>query len=241
MLEVKNLVKKFDNNTVLNGISFKVNKGDVVAIIGPSGCGKTTLLRCLNMIEKPTSGDIYFENVKINDPHTDLSKVRQKMGMVFQQFNLFPHLTVSDNITLAPIKHKKLSKSSANKRMMSLLKMINLSNKKDSYPSELSGGQMQRVAIVRSLIMDPDIILFDEPTSALDPEMVDEVLNLIKMIADDGMTMIIVSHEMKFIKNVSNKIIYMNNGEIIETGSVDDIFNNPKSDSLKKFLGLLNL
>ena len=192
MLEVKNLVKKFDNNTVLNGISFKVNKGDVVAIIGPSGCGKTTLLRCLNMIEKPTSGDIYFENVKINDPHTDLSKVRQKMGMVFQQFNLFPHLTVSDNITLAPIKHKKLSKSAANKRMMSLLKMINLTTKKDSYPSELSGGQQQRVAIVRSLIMDPDIILFDEPTSALDPEMVDEVLNLIKMIADDGMTMLIV-------------------------------------------------
>lgn len=235
MLEVKNLVKKFDNNTVLNGISFKVNKGDVVAIIGPSGCGKTTLLRCLNMIEKPTSGDIYFENVKINDPHTDLSKVRQKMGMVFQQFNLFPHLTVSDNITLAPIKHKKLSKSSANKRMMSLLKMINLSNKKDSYPSELSGGQMQRVAIIRSLIMDPDIILFDEPTSALDPEMVDEVLNLIKMIADDGMTMLIVSHELDFVKKCANKFLFLEHGKVIFYGTLKEL-NNSENQRLKDFI-----
>lgn len=235
MLEVKNLVKKFDNNTVLNGISFKVNKGDVVAIIGPSGCGKTTLLRCLNMIEKPTSGDIYFENVKINDPHTDLSKVRQKMGMVFQQFNLFPHLTVSDNITLAPIKHKKLSKSAANKRMMSLLKMINLSNKKDSYPSELSGGQMQRVAIVRSLIMDPDIILFDEPTSALDPEMVDEVLNLIKMIADDGMTMLIVSHELDFVKKCANKFLFLEHGKVIFYGTLKEL-KNSENQRLKDFI-----
>ena len=236
MLEVKNLVKKFDNNTVLNGISFKVNKGDVVAIIGPSGCGKTTLLRCLNMIEKPTSGDIYFENVKINDPHTDLSKVRQKMGMVFQQFNLFPHLTVSDNITLAPIKHKKLSKSSANKRMMSLLKMINLSNKKDSYPSELSGGQMQRVAIIRSLIMDPDIILFDEPTSALDPEMVDEVLNLIKMIADDGMTMLIVSHELDFVKKCANKFLFLEHGKVIFYGTSLKELKNSENQRLKDFI-----
>ncbi len=235
MLEVKNLVKKFDNNTVLNGISFKVNKGDVVAIIGPSGCGKTTLLRCLNMIEKPTSGDIYFENVKINDPHTDLSKVRQKMGMVFQQFNLFPHLTVSDNITLAPIKHKKLSKSSANKRMMSLLKMINLSNKKDSYPSELSGGQMQRVAIIRSLIMDPDIILFDEPTSALDPEMVDEVLNLIKMIADDGMTMLIVSHELDFVKKCANKFLFLEHGKVVFYGTLKEL-KNSENQRLKDFI-----
>lgn len=235
MLEVKNLVKKFDNNTVLNGISFKVNKGDVVAIIGPSGCGKTTLLRCLNMIEKPTSGDIYFENIKINDPHTDLSKVRQKMGMVFQQFNLFPHLTVSDNITLAPIKHKKLSKSSANKRMMSLLKMINLSNKKDSYPSELSGGQMQRVAIIRSLIMDPDIILFDEPTSALDPEMVDEVLNLIKMIADDGMTMLIVSHELDFVKKCANKFLFLEHGKVIFYGTLKEL-KNSENQRLKDFI-----
>ena len=235
MLEVKNLVKKFDNNTVLNGISFKVNKGDVVAIIGPSGCGKTTLLRCLNMIEKPTSGDIYFENVKINDPHTDLSKVRQKMGMVFQQFNLFPHLTVSDNITLAPVKHKKLSKSAANKRMMSLLKMINLSNKKDSYPSELSGGQMQRVAIIRSLIMDSDIILFDEPTSALDPEMVDEVLNLIKMIADDGMTMLIVSHELDFVKKCANKFLFLEHGKVIFYGTLKEL-KNSENQRLKDFI-----
>lgn len=235
MLEVKNLVKKFDNNTVLNGISFKVNKGDVVAIIGPSGCGKTTLLRCLNMIEKPTSGDIYFENVKINDPHTDLSKVRQKMGMVFQQFNLFPHLTVSDNITLAPVKHKKLSKSAANKRMMSLLKMINLSNKKDSYPSELSGGQMQRVAIIRSLIMDPDIILFDEPTSALDPEMVDEVLNLIKMIADDGMTMLIVSHELDFVKKCANKFLFLEHGKVVFYGTLKEL-KNSENQRLKDFI-----
>ena len=235
MLEVKNLVKKFDNNTVLNGISFKVNKGDVVAIIGPSGCGKTTLLRCLNMIEKPTSGDIYFENVKINDPHTDLSKVRQKMGMVFQQFNLFPHLTVSDNITLAPVKHKKLSKSAANKRMMSLLKMINLTTKKDSYPSELSGGQQQRVAIVRSLIMDPDIILFDEPTSALDPEMVDEVLNLIKMIADDGMTMLIVSHELDFVKKCANKFLFLEHGKVIFYGTLKEL-KNSENQRLKDFI-----
>lgn len=235
MLEVKNLVKKFDNNTVLNGISFKVDKGDVVAIIGPSGCGKTTLLRCINMIEKPTSGDIYFENIKLNNPHTDLSKVRQKMGMVFQQFNLFPHLTVSDNITLAPIKHKKLSKTSANKRMMSLLKMINLSNKKDSYPSELSGGQMQRVAIARSLIMDPDIILFDEPTSALDPEMVDEVLNLIKMIADDGMTMLIVSHELDFVKKCANKFLFLEHGKVVFYGTLKEL-KNSENQRLKDFI-----
>lgn len=235
MLEVKNLVKKFDNNTVLNGISFKVNKGDVVAIIGPSGCGKTTLLRCLNMIEKPTSGDIYFENVKINDPHTDLSKVRQKMGMVFQQFNLFPHLTVGENIALAPIKLKKLSVSAANKKMMSLLKMINLSNKKDSYPSELSGGQMQRVAIIRSLIMDPDIILFDEPTSALDPEMVDEVLNLIKMIADDGMTMLIVSHELDFVKKCANKFLFLEHGKVAFYGTLKEL-KNSENQRLKDFI-----
>lgn len=235
MLEVKNLVKKFDNNTVLNGISFKVDKGDVVAIIGPSGCGKTTLLRCINMIEKPTSGDIYFENIKLNDSHTDLSKVRQKMGMVFQQFNLFPHLTVSDNITLAPIKHKKLSKTSANKRMMSLLKMINLTTKKDSYPSELSGGQMQRVAIARSLIMDPDIILFDEPTSALDPEMVDEVLNLIKMIADDGMTMLIVSHELDFVKKCANKFLFLEHGKVVFYGTLKEL-KNSENQRLKDFI-----
>ena len=235
MLEVKNLVKKFDKNLVLNKVSFKVEKGDVVAIIGPSGCGKTTLLRCLNMIEKPTSGDIDFEGVNLNENHTDLSKVRQKMGMVFQQFNLFPHLTVGENITLAPIKLKKLSVSAANKKMMSLLKMINLSNKKDSYPSELSGGQMQRVAIIRSLIMDPDIILFDEPTSALDPEMVDEVLNLIKMIADDGMTMLIVSHELDFVKKCANKFLFLEHGKVAFYGTLKEL-KNSENQRLKDFI-----
>lgn len=235
MLEVKNLVKKFDKNLVLNKVSFKVEKGDVVAIIGPSGCGKTTLLRCLNMIEKPTSGDIYFEGVNLNENYTDLSKVRQKMGMVFQQFNLFPHLTVGENITLAPIKLKKLSVSAANKKMMSLLKMINLSNKKDSYPSELSGGQMQRVAIIRSLIMDPDIILFDEPTSALDPEMVDEVLNLIKMIADDGMTMLIVSHELDFVKKCANKFLFLEHGKVAFYGTLKEL-KNSENQRLKDFI-----
>ena len=235
MLEVKNLVKKFDKNLVLNKVSFKVEKGDVVAIIGPSGCGKTTLLRCLNMIEKPTSGDIYFEGVNLNENHTDLSKVRQKMGMVFQQFNLFPHLTVGENITLAPIKLKKLSVSAANKKMMSLLKMINLSNKKDSYPSELSGGQMQRVAIIRSLILAPDIILFDEPTSALDPEMVDEVLNLIKMIADDGMTMLIVSHELDFVKKCANKFLFLEHGKVAFYGTLKEL-KNSENQRLKDFI-----
>lgn len=236
MLEVKNLVKKFDKNLVLNKVSFKVEKGDVVAIIGPSGCGKTTLLRCLNMIEKPTSGDIYFEGVNLNENHTDLSKVRQKMGMVFQQFNLFPHLTVGENITLAPIKLKKLSVSAANKKMMSLLKMINLSNKKDSYPSELSGGQMQRVAIVRSLIMDPDIILFDEPTSALDPEMVKGVLEVIKELANQGMTIVIVTHEMGFARETSDRVLFMDEGIIQEQGTPEDIFEHPQNPRTIKFL-----
>lgn len=236
MLEVKNLVKKFDKNLVLNKVSFKVEKGDVVAIIGPSGCGKTTLLRCLNMIEKPTSGDIYFEGVNLNENHTDLSKVRQKMGMVFQQFNLFPHLTVGENITLAPIKLKKLSVSAANKKMMSLLKMINLSNKKDSYPSELSGGQMQRVAIIRSLIMDPDIILFDEPTSALDPEMVKGVLEVIKELANQGMTIVIVTHEMGFARETSDRVLFMDEGIIQEQGTPEDIFEHPQNPRTIKFL-----
>ncbi len=235
MLEVKNLVKKFDKNVVLNGISFTVDKGDVVAIIGPSGCGKTTLLRCLDMIEKPTSGDIYFEGVNLNDEHTNLSKIRQKIGMVFQQFNLFPHLTVSENITLAPIKHKKLNEIEAYKKMMSLLKLINLSSKKDNYPSELSGGQQQRVAIARSLIMDPDIILFDEPTSALDPEMVDEVLNLIKMIADDGMTMLIVSHELDFVKKCANKFLFLEHGKVVFYGTLKEM-EKSKNQRLKEFI-----
>lgn len=241
MLEVKNVNKSFNKKTVLKNICFEVNDGDRFAIIGPSGCGKSTCLRCLNMLEIPDSGEIVFKGKDILKEKNNLNEIRRHIGMVFQSFNLFDNLTVLENIILAPNKLKIMSRDKSIKEAKGLLKRFNLVDKINNYPKELSGGEKQRVAIIRTLIMKPDIILFDEPTSALDPEMVLEVEDVIKSIADDGMTMIIVSHEMKFIKNVSNKIIYMNNGEIIETGSVDDIFNNPKSDSLKKFLGLLNL
>lgn len=241
MLEVKNVNKSFNKKTVLKSICFEVNDGDRFAIIGPSGCGKSTCLRCLNMLEIPDSGEIVFKGKDILKEKNNLNEIRRHIGMVFQSFNLFDNLTVLENIILAPNKLKIMSRDKSIKEAKGLLKRFNLVDKINNYPKELSGGEKQRVAIIRTLIMKPDIILFDEPTSALDPEMVLEVEDVIKSIADDGMTMIIVSHEMKFIKNVSNKIIYMNNGEIIETGSVNDIFNNPKSDSLKKFLGLLNL
>lgn len=241
MLEVKKLNKSFNNKKVLKNINFIVNSGDRLAIIGPSGCGKSTCLRCLNMLEVPTSGEIIFKNKKIIKNDNSLNEIRRHIGMVFQSFNLFDNLTVLDNIILAPVKLNIMSRDKSIIEAKELLKKFNLIDKINNYPEELSGGEKQRVAIIRTLIMKPDIILFDEPTSALDPEMVLEVEEVIKSIADDGMTMIIVSHEMKFIKNVANKVIYMNNGEIIETGSVDDIFNKPKSDSLKKFLGLLDL
>lgn len=241
MLEVKNINKSFNKKTVLKNICFEVNDGDRFAIIGPSGCGKSTCLRCLNMLEIPDSGEIVFKEKDILKEQNNLNEIRRHIGMVFQSFNLFDNLTVLENIILAPNKLKIMSRDKSIKEAKELLKRFNLVDKINNYPKELSGGEKQRVAIIRTLIMKPDIILFDEPTSALDPEMVLEVEDVIKSIADDGMTMIIVSHEMKFIKNVSNKIIYMNNGEIVETGSADNIFNNPKSDSLKKFLGLLNL
>lgn len=241
MLEVKKLNKSFNNKKVLKDINFVVNSGDRLAIIGPSGCGKSTCLRCLNMLEVPTSGEIIFKNKKILKNDNSLNELRRHIGMVFQSFNLFDNLTVLDNITLAPVKLNIMSRDKSISEAKELLKRFNLIDKINNYPKELSGGEKQRVAIIRTLIMKPDIILFDEPTSALDPEMVLEVEEVIKSIADDGMTMIIVSHEMKFIKNVANRVIYMNNGEIIETGSVDEIFNKPKSDSLKKFLGLLDL
>lgn len=241
MLEVKNLNKSFGNKKVLKKINFNVETGDRLAIIGPSGCGKSTCLRCLNLLEKPTNGEIIFEDKDILKNKNNLEEVRRHIGMVFQSFNLFDNLTVLENIILAPNKLNIMSRDKSISEAKVLLKRFNLINKINNYPKELSGGEKQRVAIIRTLIMKPDIILFDEPTSALDPEMVHEVEDVIKSIADDGMTMIIVSHEMKFIKNVATKIIYMNSGEIIETGSVDDIFLNPKSDSLKKFLGLLDL
>lgn len=235
MLEVKNLKKKFGKKLVLKGIDLKVEKADRIAIIGPSGCGKSTLLRCLNGIEIPTNGKIIFEKKEITKD-TDFSNIRKKIGMVFQQFNLFPHLTVEENIILAPVKLKIMSESEAKKKAQELLKSINLSDKSNNYPTELSGGEQQRVAIVRSLIMNPDIMLFDEPTSALDPEMVGEVLELIKKIADQGMTTIIVSHEMNFVKNYASKVIFMEDGKISFQGTVEEVFHNQDNERLKDFL-----
>ena len=236
MLEVKNLKKSFGKVNVLKGIDFKIEKGDRLAIIGPSGCGKSTLLRCLNLIEVPSSGKIIFENKNLLDKGTNLSSVRRKIGMVFQQFNLFGNLTVLDNIILAPVKLKILSEDKAKAKAHQLLKIIDLDNKCDCYPRELSGGQQQRVAIVRSLVMEPDIILFDEPTSALDPEMVGEVLSLIKKIADDGMTMIIVSHEMNFVRSCANKKLFIDDGIVSYFGSVEDAFKVKDNIRLKEFL-----
>lgn len=236
MLEVKNLKKSFGKTEVLKGISFKVEKGEVISIIGPSGCGKSTLLRCINMLEKPSRGRIIFENIDITDKKTDLPVVREKIGMVFQQFNLFPHLTVLDNIILAPIKLGLMDRDSAIKMAMELLEDISLLDKKDNYPDELSGGQKQRVAIIRALIMNPDIILFDEPTSALDPEMVGDVLELIMKLADTGMTMIVVSHEMSFVKKCASRVLFMDDGKIMVDGTPDDIFGNKDNERLREFL-----
>ena len=235
MLEVKKLEKKFGSNVVLNDISFNVSKGDIISIVGPSGSGKSTLLRCLNLIEKPSSGDIIFEGISLIGKKTDLSLLRQKMGMVFQQFNLFPHLTVIDNITLAPVKLKLMNEVTARKKALELLNTINLKDKAEHYPNELSGGQKQRVAIIRTLIMEPDIILFDEPTSALDPEMIGEVLDLIKKVADTGKTMVIVSHEMNFVKKVSNRVLFIDGGKVIFDGKTKDFFSS-ENIRIKEFL-----
>ena len=235
MLEVKKLKKKFGSNVVLNDISFNVSKGDIISIVGPSGSGKSTLLRCLNLIEKPSSGDIIFEGISLIGKKVDLSLLRQKMGMVFQQFNLFPHLTVIDNITLAPVKLKLMNEVTARKKALELLNTINLKDKAEHYPNELSGGQKQRVAIIRTLIMEPDIILFDEPTSALDPEMIGEVLDLIKKVADTGKTMVIVSHEMNFVKKVSNRVLFINGGKVIFDGKTKDFFSS-ENIRIKEFL-----
>lgn len=235
MLEVKKLKKKFGSNVVLNDISFNVSKGDIISIVGPSGSGKSTLLRCLNLIEKPSSGDIFFEGISLVDKKADLSLLRQKMGMVFQQFNLFPHLTVIDNITLAPVKLKLMNEVTARKKALELLNTINLKDKAEHYPNELSGGQKQRVAIIRTLIMEPDIILFDEPTSALDPEMIGEVLDLIKKVADTGKTMVIVSHEMNFVKKVSNRVLFIDGGKVIFDGKTKDFFLS-ENIRIKEFL-----
>ncbi|MCR5125031.1 MAG: amino acid ABC transporter ATP-binding protein [Treponema sp.] len=240
MIEIKNLVKKFnDGFVVLNGISEKIERGEKIVIIGPSGSGKSTFLRCLNLLETPTSGEIFFEGKNILEKKNDINEIRQKMGMVFQHFNLFPHLTVLQNITLAPVSLKKMTEEEANKKAFELLERIGLSDKANAYPSSLSGGQKQRIAIVRSLAMNPDVILFDEPTSALDPEMVGEVLNLMKELADDGMTMICVTHEMGFAREVATRILFMDGGKIAEQGNPTEIFENPKSERLKQFLNAI--
>ncbi len=236
MLEVKNIYKSFDDLNVLNGISFKAKPGDVISIIGPSGSGKSTLLRCINMLEVPSKGNIIFDGEDITDKKANLSKIRQKMGMVFQQFNLFPHLTVLENITLAPIKLKIMSKEAAEKKAETLLKDIGLIDKKDNYPEELSGGQKQRVAIIRTLIMDPEVILFDEPTSALDPEMVKEVQDLIKSLTNKNIIIIIVSHEMNFIKTIANRVLFLEKGKLKFEGTPKEIFENTKDERLKEFL-----
>lgn len=235
MLEIKNIKKSFNKLQVLKGISFNVENGEVVSIIGPSGCGKSTLLRCINLLEKPSSGNIFLDGVDITNKK-NLTQVRQKMGMVFQQFNLFSHLTVLENITLAPICEKLMDKDTAIKEAEKLLKSINLYDKKDNYPSELSGGQKQRVAIIRTLIMNPEIILFDEPTSALDPEMVNDVLDLIKKLVEKKITIIIVSHEMSFIKECADKIIFLDGGKIEFMGTKEEAFENCKNERLKEFL-----
>lgn len=239
MLELRNIIKKFDQKTVLKEINLKVEKGEIIGIIGPSGCGKSTLLRTINLLCIPDSGDIVFED-KVISTKTSLTDFRKKIGMVFQQFNLFNNLTVIDNIILAPTKLGIMTEKDAQKRAMELLKKIDLVDKKDFYPYQLSGGQKQRVAIIRALIMNPKLMLFDEPTSSLDPEMIGEVTELMRQIAEEGMTMIIVSHEMGFIKNFASKIVFMDDGKIIKEGSPNEIFNEQNDMRLKEFLSKVN-
>ncbi len=236
MIKVKNLKKSFGELEVLRGIDEHITPGEVVVVIGPSGSGKSTFLRCLNRLEDATEGEIYVDDQLITAKNVDVNKVRQKMGMVFQQFNLFPHLTILDNITLAPVLLKKMDKESAEKRAKELLERVGLIDKADAYPVQLSGGQKQRVAISRALAMNPEIMLFDEPTSALDPEKVGEVLDVMKDLAKEGMTMVIVTHEMGFAKEVASRVIFMDQGIIMESGSPEEVFTNPKNDRTKLFL-----
>ena len=237
LIKVEGLEKAFGKVEVLKGINIDIKKGEVVVIIGPSGCGKSTFLRTLNLLEEPTGGHIYFEGTDITSKHANIHIHRQKIGMVFQQFNLFPHMTLLKNMTLAPMKLLKVSKEEAEKRAMELLERVGLADRANSYPSQLSGGQKQRVAIVRALCMQPDVMLFDEPTSALDPEMVGEVLEVMKSLANEGMTMAIVTHEMGFAREVADRVIFIDEGVIAEEGTPEEIFKNPKSDRLKDFLG----
>lgn len=236
LIKVNNLCKSFDNVEVLKGVNAEIDKGDVMVVIGASGSGKSTFLRCLNLLEEPTSGSIFFEGVDITDASVDINIHRQKMGMVFQQFNLFPHMTVLKNMTLGPTKLLGKSKAEAEADAMNLLERVGLADRANSYPSQLSGGQKQRIAIVRALAMNPDVMLFDEPTSALDPEMVGEVLEVMKNLAKEGMTMVVVTHEMGFAREVGTKIVFVDDGVIVEEGNPQEFFGNPKSPRLKDFL-----
>ena len=236
LIMVRNLEKHYGELHALDGVSMNIEKGEVVVVIGPSGSGKSTFLRSLNLLEMPTSGEIIFEGVNMLDKHVDINVHRQKMGMVFQHFNLFPHMTIMKNITIAPMKLLKKSRAEAEEKAHSLLKRVGLDDRAESYPSQLSGGQKQRIAIVRALCMEPDVMLFDEPTSALDPEMVGEVLDVMKSLAKEGMTMVVVTHEMGFAKEVADRVVFMADGKILETGSPEEMFSNPKTDKAKQFL-----
>ena len=236
MIDVKNLHKAYGDHEVLKGVNEHIEKGEKVVVIGPSGSGKSTFLRCLNLLEEPTSGEIIFEGQNITSKQTDINLVRRRMGMVFQQSNLFPHLTVKENIKLAPVKLKIMSDEEADKRALELLARVGLPDKADSYPAQLSGGQQQRIAIARALAMNPDVMLFDEPTSALDPEMVGEVLEIMKELADDGMTMVVVTHEMGFAREVATRVLFMDGGNIVEQNEPHQFFANPQNARLKDFL-----
>ena len=236
MINIENLSKNFGNLKVLKNISTTINKGEIISIIGPSGSGKSTFLRCINKLEEPTEGHIYIDGMDLMDKNTDINKIRERVGMVFQHFNLFPNMTVLENLTLSPTMVKKESKEEAEKYALYLLEKVGLSDKASSYPAQLSGGQKQRIAIARALAMKPEVILFDEPTSALDPEMIKEVLDVMRDLAKEGMTMLIVTHEMGFARNVGNRILFMDNGEIIEDCSPKDFFENPTNERIKDFL-----
>ena len=236
MITVKNLKKNFGDLTVLKGIDVTIEKGECVVVIGPSGSGKSTFLRCLNRLEEPDGGEIDIEGTDLLSPHTDINEMRQRIGMVFQHFNLFPHLTILENVTLAPIRHKMMTEEQAKEKAMELLNRVGVGDKADNYPAQLSGGQKQRVAIARSLALSPEVMLFDEPTSALDPEMVGEVLEVMKQLAQEGMTMVVVTHEMGFAREVANRVFFMDGGGILEEGTPEQIFDHPQEERTKAFL-----
>ena len=237
MIKIEGLVKSYGNLEVLKGIDYEIKEKEVIVIIGASGSGKSTLLRCINLLEEITDGAVYIDGVKVNDPKTDINELRKEVGMVFQQFNLFPHMTVLDNITIAPIKVRKMNTKDAEQLALELLAKVGLSDKANVYPEQLSGGQMQRVAIARALAMKPKVMLFDEPTSALDPEMVKEVLDVMKQLAKEGMTMVVVTHEMGFAREVADRVLFIDGGYLVEEGTPEEIFGNPQNERTKAFLG----